>query len=153
MESLFETYVTTLLKKSAKRTPFKVSSQKSKHFWRGSERGLKTVRPDILIDWTKDSRTRRVVLDTKWKVPNNNIPGDSDLKQMFVYNKLFNSEASNLVYPAVNSSTTKNGQFVGLNNGHCSMWYVQILDKEMNSLNHSLGDEILQKLSLDGNRP
>jgi hypothetical protein len=39
------------------------------------------------------------ILDTKWKIVEDNSPGDNDLKQMFVYNLLWNADRSVLVYP------------------------------------------------------
>lgn len=40
-----------------------------------------------------------LVLDTKWKLPEKNIPDYNDLKQMFVYNEFWNSSNAVLVYP------------------------------------------------------
>jgi 5-methylcytosine-specific restriction endonuclease McrBC regulatory subunit McrC len=146
MEALFESYVVQVLTQAARRTPFKISAQKGKHFWRGENRGLKTVRPDIIVDFEADSKKRRVVLDTKWKLPKNHLPSDGDLKQMFVYNKLFKAQSSNLVYPAVTSSINRKGAFVGEGHGNCSMWFIPILNPEENKLNPKLGESILSQV-------
>ncbi len=146
MEALFESYVVQVLTQAARRTPVKVSAQKGKHFWRGENKRLKTVRPDIIVDFKADSKKRRVILDTKWKLPKNHLPADGDLKQMFVYNKLFKAESSNLVYPAVTSPINRKGAFVGEGNGDCSMWFIPILNPEENKLNHKLGETILSKV-------
>ena len=149
MEALFEAYVTLMLKQSSRGTPFRISSQKSKHFWRGTDKGFKIIRPDIIIEWHDENEKRKVVLDIKWKIPTDQIPGDSDLKQMFSYNHLFEAEASNLVYPAIYTSSLRPGQFAGHKNGACSMWDIQIFDNESNRLNRTHGKEMLAILSTD----
>jgi 5-methylcytosine-specific restriction enzyme subunit McrC len=32
-----------------------------------------------------------MIIDTKWKIPENNKPTDSDLKQMYIYNEYWKS--------------------------------------------------------------
>jgi 5-methylcytosine-specific restriction endonuclease McrBC regulatory subunit McrC len=51
------------------------------------------------------------VLDTKWKVPPNGLPSDSDLQQMFLYNELLGSQRAILLYPKVASSTSISGSY------------------------------------------
>jgi 5-methylcytosine-specific restriction enzyme subunit McrC len=53
---------------------------------------------------TKTNDTK-IILDTKWKIPDNNIPADADLKQMFVYNEYWIGKNALLLYP--NASYTE----------------------------------------------
>jgi 5-methylcytosine-specific restriction enzyme subunit McrC len=152
MESLFESYVASVLKRAARSSPCKISTQRSKHFWRGDQNGLKTIRPDIVVDWKDESGPRLTVLDTKWKLPKNNLPNDADLKQMFVYNEYFEAEASNLVYPATGAHGVRSGHFVKAKHGGCSMWRIRIIDFELKSINQNLGHEMLEELMSEASR-
>ena len=49
------------------------------------------------------------VLDTKWKNRIPGIPDDADLKQMMAYNYYFGSRQSALIYPASDTTATRNG--------------------------------------------
>jgi len=146
METLFESYVAIALKSASRGTTFKVTTQKVQRFWRPESGRAKTIRPDIVIDWTDETGKRRIVLDTKWKVPGDKNPADGDLKQMFVYNKYFNAEASNLVYPSAGAPRTLTGHFEGDGTGSCSMWQAQLLDRDQNRLNRELGTQLLTRL-------
>lgn len=151
MEALYEAYVAALIKRASRKSEFKgaafkVETQSSERFWRPEGGRSRTIRPDIVIDWSDESdesRERRVVIDTKWKLPGGK-PADADLKQMFVYNKYFESEASNLLYPTAGESGIVSGKFLGENNGSCSMWPAAILDGR--SLNRELGSQLLSRL-------
>ena len=86
MNDLWEEYIYRQLYKH-KPPNWTVRAQNSKQFWKlNSSNGYKTVRPDIVIHNQTNDTT--IIVDTKWKLPDNNIPADSDLKQMFVYNEL-----------------------------------------------------------------
>jgi len=146
MEDLFEAYVTTALKSASRGTGFRVETQQVRRFWRPEGGRSKTIRPDIVIDWTDVSGNRRIVLDTKWKVPGDKKPTDGDLKQMFVYNKYFGAESSNLLYPTTGESQPVNGLFMGDLNGSCSMWHAPILDSDRARLNRDLGVQLLSTI-------
>ena len=45
-----------------------------------------------------------MVLDTKWKIPRDGKPEDSDLKQMFAYNLHWGARRSMLIYPRAHSA-------------------------------------------------
>ncbi len=146
MEALFEAYVATALKNASRGTGFRVETQRVQRFWRPEDGRSRTLRSDIVIDWADDSGKRRIVLDTKRKVPSDKAPADGDLKQMFVYNKYFGAESSNLLYPTTGSSQPVNGLFLGDRNGGCSMWYAPILDSDQAQLNQDLGSQLLRSL-------
>ncbi len=147
MEALFESYVARILLLASRKAPsVEVLTQKSKDFWRTDGKRARKVRPDIILRF-KDDENRLVILDTKWKLPGrDNVPADSDLKQMFVYNKLFNADSSNLVYPEVTPTGNRKGVFVGTGNGECSMWFIPIIDPSENRLNKDLGEIMLSQM-------
>ena len=94
---------------------------------------------------TKNNKT--VIIDTKWKIIDDNRPGDDDLKQMFVYNLLWDAEKSVLLYPGnkqsssgsylhfhlskkinvVNEAETKEGKKSDYYN-HCWLCFFDIVD-------------------------
>jgi 5-methylcytosine-specific restriction enzyme subunit McrC len=104
MNDLWEEYIYRQLFRS-KPAHWLIKSQNSKQFWqlKGSN-SSKTIRPDIIIHNTINDT--RVVLDTKWKLPDNNIPTDADLKQMFVYNEYWQGNNALLVYPNATFTNT-----------------------------------------------
>jgi hypothetical protein len=62
----------------------------------------------------RDAATGKVLLvgDTKWKLPSGGIPSDDDLKQMFVYNELYDCPDAVLLYPSAGSRREpRSGEF------------------------------------------
>ncbi len=73
-----------------------IRAQHSADFWKPNTRErCRTVRADIVIKYEENT----VVLDTKWKNIDAGYPADSDLQQMFVYNKIYKAKKTALVYP------------------------------------------------------
>ncbi len=140
MNKLWEEYVFRRLSKAAIAEGIYVSRQNKKSFWYNHDAGYsKIVKPDILI--TKDSRN--FIVDTKWKIVDDNKPGDDDLKQMFVYNLLWNAEQSLLLYPGnydksrgsyfhFNLSEHKKKEKEEMFVNHCSLVFMNVLDKNGN---------------------
>jgi 5-methylcytosine-specific restriction enzyme subunit McrC len=125
-----------------------IRSQNSKQFWKlNSSNGYKTVRPDIVIhNQTNDTK---IILDTKWKIPDNNIPADSDLKQMFVYNEYWIGKNAILLYP--NADYTEKpvfheGSFVKKENAMathgCGVMKMAVLDISIKNLDKTIGRRI-----------
>ncbi len=99
MNVLFEQFVYRVLRKAQpafSEQQLNVRGQARKKFWHN-----KTIRPDLVLEYNKDGEHKRVIVDTKWKVPANAKPNDADLKQMFVYNLQFDAASSVLLYPEV----------------------------------------------------
>lgn len=97
MNDLWEEYICRQIFKN-KPANWIVKKQNSKGFWRADGSNYsKTIRPDIVI--YNSLNKKRLILDTKWKLPENNVPADADLKQMFVYNEYWNGLNAFLVYP------------------------------------------------------
>ncbi len=79
MNKLFEVVVLKLLKRAASNRPeLSIKGQNSREFWNGQH-----IRPDIII---AEGEQIKCIIDTKWKLPKDDKPADSDLKQMYAYN-------------------------------------------------------------------
>jgi 5-methylcytosine-specific restriction enzyme subunit McrC len=147
MNDLWEEYIYRQLYK-CKPPHWKLRSQNSKQFWKLNNSNVsKTVRPDIFIhNQTTDSN---LIIDTKWKIPDNNVPADNDLKQMFVYNEYWNSNNALLLYPRANyseepiyyeGSFVKNGKEISTHG--CGVMKISVLDKQNSRLEPSIGQRI-----------
>lgn len=91
MERLYESYVRYKLKDNLpdgwKLTP----QDTSKHLFDDKKIN---IRPDLVLY----GNGHTVVMDTKWKDPNNSV-SQSDLYQMFIYSVKFHSDLTILLYP------------------------------------------------------
>jgi 5-methylcytosine-specific restriction enzyme subunit McrC len=100
MNDLWEEFIYRQLYKN-KPVNWIIGAQNSKKFWKLiPATSSKTIRPDIVIH--NKLNNVKVILDTKWKVPESNIPSDDDLKQMYVYNEYWCGKKAILVYPNAN---------------------------------------------------
>ena len=72
-------------------------------FWKPetNQDSPRTLRPDLVIEKKPENN---IVIDTKWKMVDDNYPSDDDLKQMFAYAHYIGTHFLVLLYP----STTKN---------------------------------------------
>ncbi|HHF51466.1 MAG TPA: restriction endonuclease, partial [Candidatus Aminicenantes bacterium] len=144
MNDMWEEYIFRQLLKN-KEQGWTVWPQRIKTFWKmGRSNRKKTIRPDIVI--TAPQKT--IIIDTKWKIPENNIPDDGDLKQMFVYNEYWSGDEAVLVYPDAafyKKPVFYEGYFAGKNdeeNLHgCGILKVSVLDKEK-KLDTAIGQRI-----------
>lgn len=136
MNDLFERYVFAELSRAQRKfadSHLRVHGQRSQSFWHGA--GMrKTIRPDITAEFKADGSARKLILDTKWKMPLDARPSDADLKQMYVYNLQFGASESYLVYPRAAAHDDVFGQFTASSmqkepTAHgCGMWFVDLLD-------------------------
>lgn len=147
MNDLWEEYIFRQLYKN-KPTNWIIRSQNSRQFWKlNSSNGYKTVRPDIVIhNQTNDTK---VILDTKWKIPENNIPADADLKQMFVYNEYWNGKNALLFYPSATYTDKPEyheGSFVkkekAITTHGCGVMKMAVLDSGNKNLDKTIGNRI-----------
>lgn len=147
MNDLWEEYIFRQLYRH-KSGNFHIKPQNKKPFWKlDFSQSYKTIRPDIVIH--DELTNSRIILDTKWKIPDNNVPSDDDLKQMFVYNEYWGGKHALLVYP--NQSENEQllylgGEFVKQEDERlrhkCGILKVAILDKITNKLDNTLGLQI-----------
>lgn len=146
MNELWEEFVYRRLKKEESGFGVKVQRQQSANFWKtGLLYRSKAIRPDVVI--TKGSQV--IVLDTKWKIIDNLIPADDDLKQMFAYNLFWNCDKSILLYPAKQAQSNP-GDYHDFRNQEkyytkCAVETISILD-ESQKLDKGLGEKILNRI-------
>ena len=96
MNALWERFVFRSLQRHLK--GYTVRDQVSQLFWK-PEKGVGyavSIRPDIVI---QKAGRRKAVLDTKWKLPQHNKPGNTDLFQLYAYAQQYGVEEVALVYP------------------------------------------------------
>lgn len=109
MNDLWEKAILGRLRGETRARPgVRVLARRGKVFWRTDEGTAKVVRHDIILEL---SGRRRKILDTKWKVPKDSVPGDQDLKQIFAYDAMWDTEDGFLIYPRVTSSRDMTGRF------------------------------------------
>jgi 5-methylcytosine-specific restriction enzyme subunit McrC len=113
MNALWERYVAVLLRRVAP-PGLQVHAQEHHKFWTPQGHGVRRVKPDIVIraEAPDGQGPALLVIDTKWKVPQNGLPSDDDLRQMFVYNELLSASRSILLYPATSMSFPASGIYV-----------------------------------------
>ena len=96
------------------------------------------------------SKSERIVLDTKWKIPGDGRPSDSDLHQMHSYNVQFGARRSFLLYPRVSAKCDVRGTFAKAEppldafDHSCGMVFVELFDG--NKLRRDLGDHLITRL-------
>lgn len=101
MEKIFESYVAALIKKQLDSDKYEVSAQHAGKYLFDTPQKF-SLRPDIVI--TRKSDDAVFVFDTKWKSladnPNSNYGiSQSDMYQMYAYQKKYNSVSVALLYP------------------------------------------------------
>jgi 5-methylcytosine-specific restriction enzyme subunit McrC len=100
MNDLWEEYIFRQLKRHCFEG-WNITAQRKKDFWKQSKtKRRKIIKPDIVVV----AKGKRIIIDTKWKLPDDNIPSDNDLKQMYVYNQYW-AGTSILLYPQAIYST------------------------------------------------
>ena len=100
MNELWEEYLYRQIKKNIPRE-WSIATHRKKTFWSTvSATSNKVIIPDIVINTSVSDPQRNIIIDTKWKIPDSNIPADDDLKQMYVYNRYWQSQTALLVYPS-----------------------------------------------------
>lgn len=101
METLFESYIATLMRKQFNADAYSVSVQDKKYHLFDEPRGQFQLRPDIVL--TRKSDGAVFVMDTKWKLlaegkPNYGI-SQADMYQMYAYQKKYGAQNVTLIYP------------------------------------------------------
>jgi 5-methylcytosine-specific restriction enzyme subunit McrC len=127
MNDLWEAAILARVRKEASRiVGYKISSQRMKVFWRSDNGSVKTIRPDIVIEM---EGKKCLILDTKWKILPNPIPGDQDLKQIFAYDTMWDSDDGFLVYPKVSFDAVHGGRYEKEINGSrrgCTVVFTEV---------------------------
>src|ERR1035437_2379503 len=150
MNELWEEYVYRQLRKNLKQGWY-IKAQNQKRFWEeDSGYRYKIIKPDIAIINDKDC----VIIDTKWKLPENNIPSDRDLKQMFVYNEYWTGKTALLLYPDkkyLKSPFFSSGSYKEkpstIGTHKCSVLKMSVLNEANNGLDSQFGNRIIKVLN------
>jgi 5-methylcytosine-specific restriction enzyme subunit McrC len=152
MNALFERFVFAQLKRAESRQiqhSIQFKAQTSRGFWTANQM-RKAIRPDILAQIGSDPGCERIVLDTKWKIPTDSRPADSDLHQMHSYNIQFGARRSFLLYPRVSARSDIYGFFMRPEppleafDHACGMLFLDLFNGD--KLRRDLGDEVITKL-------
>lgn len=126
MNVLFEAFVSAMARR-LELSGASVATQVRRRFW-CADGHSKTIRPDLVIE--REGRDN-LVIDCKWKLPRDGMPGDADLKQMYVYNQYFDSARSVLLYPRPSGpgagANPVAGRFVDAGHG-CSTFFLDIFE-------------------------
>jgi 5-methylcytosine-specific restriction enzyme subunit McrC len=156
MNKLWEDFVFRRLIKCAP-TGVLITRHEKRSFWNNVTDGFnKYVKPDIVIE--KDNQ--KFILDTKWKILANNTPGDEDLKQMFVYNLLWDAHIAMLVYPGnqsacngsyphfpLSSKNVSSNEKVGSPYyNHCHLHFINVLNEDGSIIGREPFEELLRIL-------
>lgn len=96
MNDLWEEYVYRQLLRYYE-PPLQIVPQDYKKVWEkeNNSSASKGIKPDIVLE----KREKTLIIDTKWKLPEDDIPNDADLKQMFMYNEYWDNANAILFYP------------------------------------------------------
>ena len=113
METLFESYIATLLNKALIGSGYVLSAQdKTYHLFDEPKKFL--MKPDIVI---KNKELKKIfVMDTKWKVLSESVVNygisQADMYQMYAYQKKYQSESVTLIYPLTEKVTKSDIEFL-----------------------------------------
>lgn len=136
METLFESYIATQLKKVLGHSGYTLSAQdKTYHLFDEPRKFL--MKPDIVI---KNKALGQVfVMDTKWKVLSevkaNYGISQADMYQMYAYQKKYTSENVTLIYPLTEKvDQAKDIRFLSHDGTEIKIRFIDLFDLE-NSLN------------------
>lgn len=138
MNKLWEEYIFRILYKNY--TELDIAPQNSRLFWEN-----KKIRPDIVITKGKE----KYVIDTKWKIINNDSPSDDDLKQMFTYNLHWDSTKTMLLYPKINQVDSAFGTYHYNNLGNqCKLGFINLIEGRSLKKDKEIAKEIILKLEI-----
>lgn len=151
MNELWEEYVFVKLRMYANEfhPELEIIGQDSKAFWQDNDTNYsRYIKPDIVV---KD-RNQTYIIDTKWKRPQNQKASIEDIRQMYAYNRLWNSKKAILLYPG--SEENRSGTYhdkIGEDNHQCSMSFVSVIKKDEDDefvLNDNIGAIILNEFGI-----
>ena len=144
METLFESYIATQLKKMLAGTGYTLSAQdKTYHLFDDPKKFL--MKPDIVI---RHKETKRIfVMDTKWKVLADNKANygisQADMYQMYAYQNKYGSENVTLLYPLTEKvEQNKDIEFHANDGAIIKIRFVDLFDLK-NSLSSIISDIML----------
>jgi 5-methylcytosine-specific restriction enzyme subunit McrC len=137
MNKLWERYILMVLRRAAP-VDWTVERQSKDLFWH-AEGFHAHLKPDIVLRGPED---RTIVMDTKWKLLDDNRPSDQDLRQLFAYQHQWKAAEGYLVYPDRELHCV-HGKFNNPSH-HCHILGVNVLQGQQ--LNPDLGQAIWTEL-------
>ena len=149
MESLFESYIAYKLKKALDLNVYSLSAQDKKTYLFDEPKKFRLI-PDIVI---KNNLTTDIfVMDTKWKLLNENQSNNygisqSDMYQMYAYQKKYNSKSVTLLYPYTDKcDTSKSIEYKSKDDVIVYVRFVDLFDVN-NSLKNIVDEIVLDNKS------
>ena len=113
MESLFESYIATLLRRNLDASIFTVSAQDRSYHLFEEPKAVFQMKPDIVV--TNKVQDTIFIMDTKWKVLSeekaNYGISQSDMYQMYAYQKKYDAKNVTLLYPKTELVQNDNIEF------------------------------------------
>ena len=113
MESLFESYIATLLRRNLDVSVFAVSAQDRSYHLFEEPKAVFQMKPDIVI--TNKMQDTIYIMDTKWKVLSeekaNYGISQADMYQMYAYQKKYDAKNVTLLYPKTEQVQAENIEF------------------------------------------
>ena len=113
METVFESYIATLLRKELIPKGYSVSAQDRKYHLFDEPDKKFLMKPDIVVTRKSDGAT--FIMDTKWKVLSDSKANygisQADMYQMYAYQKKYSSENVTLLYPKTENVKKEDIQF------------------------------------------
>lgn len=113
MESFFESYIATLLRRYLDVSVFSVSTQDRSYHLFEEPKAVFQMKPDIVI--TNRDKNTVFIIDTKWKVLSeekaNYGISQADMYQMYAYQKKYDAENVTLLYPKTDQVQAENIEF------------------------------------------
>lgn len=142
MNQLWESFIYHSLRQySLQQQDYTVSYQNSKSLFTKAGYSLK---PDIIIRKENNVFT----LDTKWKVPKHRKASSSDLRQIYTYNRFWNTKKGILLYPGSNESTEwmtyKDEASESNTRLQCKLAFVDVLME--GKLRTNMGEKVMELL-------
>lgn len=144
MNKLWEEYIYRMLIRDIP-VDYEIIYQDGQRFWEN-----RTIRPDMVVRRSlADGKKDTYVIDTKWRIPENNQPSDDELKQMYAYNIYWDAPKSILLYPEITPQSEYFGHFHKgrADQNSCKVSFVSIFDQD-GLLDKNIGNCILSKLHL-----
>lgn len=116
MNVLWEKFVYSALRRHLAGPGITVREKIATPFWREANQGrASSLYPDIVVT----HGARRIVLDTKWKLPGT-APSIQDLRQMYAYHRFHGADDTALVYPGA-AEQYRSGLFLDGSNARCGV--------------------------------
>lgn len=138
METLFESYVATKLRKVLDSKDYKIATQAKGKFLFNELNGSKwdrfQLRPDIVVERIEDKKV--FIMDTKWKVLSSELSSQnygisqSDMYQMYAYHKKYNAENVTLIYPKTDKMDEEMLSYKGEDKVTVRAVFVDLMDVE-----------------------